>query len=190
MGRDFEWLKWLGLTIVLSVLVAIYFVKSDKNKVTQTDQDVQLRTDQQYQEKLDQTVVAADENQIAAEQKNPETVNQSISVQQTYEFLSRVEELRANDSKIDLEYTPDVAEQSRKYNALIEEAENIYGGLNIANELRYCSLFAETARNLWQLRYSPSRDVEFNRNSIQQTLKSYNVAKKDCVDAVKEHLSS
>lgn len=30
MNRDLEWLKWLGLSIVVSVLVAVYFVKNNK----------------------------------------------------------------------------------------------------------------------------------------------------------------
>ena len=30
MNRDLEWLKWLGLSIVVSILVAVYFVKNNK----------------------------------------------------------------------------------------------------------------------------------------------------------------
>ena len=31
MNRDFEWLKWVGFFIVISILVAVYFVKNNKN---------------------------------------------------------------------------------------------------------------------------------------------------------------
>lgn len=43
MNRDSEWLKWVGLSIAISILVAVYFVKSDKNKI---NQDVQVQADQ------------------------------------------------------------------------------------------------------------------------------------------------
>ena len=31
MDKDFEWLKWVGLSVVISILVAVYFVRNDKN---------------------------------------------------------------------------------------------------------------------------------------------------------------
>lgn len=31
MGKDLEWLKWLVLSIAVSILVAVYFVKNNKN---------------------------------------------------------------------------------------------------------------------------------------------------------------
>lgn len=31
MGKDFEWLKWVGLSILISILVAVYFVKNNKH---------------------------------------------------------------------------------------------------------------------------------------------------------------
>lgn len=32
MNQDFEWLKWVGLSVVVSILVVVYFVKNDKDK--------------------------------------------------------------------------------------------------------------------------------------------------------------
>lgn len=32
MGRDFEWLRWVGFFLVISILAAVYFVKNTKSK--------------------------------------------------------------------------------------------------------------------------------------------------------------
>lgn len=186
MGNDSEWLKWVGLSIVLSILAAVYFVTSDKNKVTQTNQDVQLQADQQYEEKLNQAAIAMHDGELEAKQSvdNP-VVYEQISLQQTNDFINRIEQLRVSDSQINLEYTPDVARQSRKYNALVDEAENVYGTNDIANPYRHCTNVAWMARELWTQTYSHSSLSQESRNHSKKLfLESYEDDKKGCLEEV------
>ncbi|RZG77763.1 hypothetical protein [Acinetobacter sp. WCHAc060025] len=190
MGRDFEWLRWVGLSVVLSILGAVYFVnsKNHKNEI-EVNQDAQLQADREYEKNLDEVAMAMHEAQMEAQytQDNP-SAYPKISLQQTISFINRVEQLRSSDSQINLEYTPDVARQSRKYNALVDEAEAVYGDMNIANHLRYCTVFVDIARNLWQLQYSPSRDAKFDQHSYESYSKNYEAAKQGCLEDVQAKL--
>lgn len=187
MEKDFEWLKWVGLSIVISILVALYFVKDDKNKVIQTSQDAQLHdADQQYEEKLNQAAIAAYENQTAAEQEkqNP-IVAVPITINQTKEYIEQIEQLRTTNMSINLDYLPDVAAQSRRYNSFVDQATVIYGDNDIANPYRYCTNVAWMARELWTITYSPtSAPKEYLDNSKKRFLESYEDAKKGCLEEV------
>lgn len=186
MNREFEWLRWVGLSIVISILGAVYFVKNDKNKITQTNQDVQLQADQQYEEKLSQAAIAAHENQIAAEQEkqNP-IVSVPITINQTKEYVEQIEKLRATNTSINLDYLPDVAAQSRRYNSFVDQAIAIYGDNDIANPYRYCTNVAWMARELWTQIYSHSSlSQESRENSKKLFLEAYEDAKKGCLEEV------
>ncbi|MDS7929606.1 hypothetical protein RMB13_08955 [Acinetobacter sp. V102_4] len=113
-----------------------------------------------------------------------------ISIKQTKEFIKRVEETREGDSKVDIENLLEVSQQSRRYNALVDEAKSIYGEMDITNELRYCTIFAETARELWKLTYSPpTTSPEFDENTLRLNLATYNESKQVCIEDVQMKLS-
>lgn len=186
MEKDFEWLKWVGLSIVISLLVAMYFVKNKKNEETQVNQDVQLQADQQYEEKLNQVAIAAHENQITAEyEKQNPAVPVAISINQTKEYIEQIEQLRASNVRVNLNYLPDVAAQSRKYNSFVDQATAVYGDNDIVNPYRYCTNLAWMARELWTLIYSPtSAPKEYLDNSKKRFLEAYEDSKKGCLEEV------
>lgn len=188
MNKDFEWLKWVGLFTVISILGAVvYQVQNDKKKGIQVSQEIQIQQeDKQYEEKLEQAAIAIHEGQIEAEhnEKNP-PVYESLSIEQTKKYIEQVEQLRAEDIKVNLNYLPDVAAQSRKYNALVDQAIAIYGENDLANYYRYCTNVAWMARELWTSTYSPSSaPKEFNDNSKKLFLEAYTDAKKGCLEEV------
>lgn len=186
MENDSEWLKWVGLSIVISILAAVYFVTSDKNKVTQTNQNVQLKADQQYEEKLNQAAIAAHENHIAAEQEKQNPITSvPITINQTKDYFEQIEQLRATNTSINLDYLPDVAAQSRRYNSFVDQAIAIYGDNDIANPYRYCTNVAWMARELWTQIYSQSSiSQESRENSKKLFLQAYEDAKKGCLEEV------
>ncbi|MCJ0830423.1 hypothetical protein MN869_18575 [Acinetobacter sp. NIPH1876] len=146
MNKDFEWLKWLGLAIVVSLLGAFYYLK---NNNARTDDSVVLQT---------------------------------ISLEQTEQFIDRIDKLQAKDSTVNLEYTPDVAQHSREYNSLVEDAERIYGITDLSNDYRFCTSMASFAREMWNAKYSNlSTTQEYKDRTQKMFLESYNQAKKDCL---------
>ncbi|MBK0063947.1 MULTISPECIES: hypothetical protein [unclassified Acinetobacter] len=200
MNKDFEWVKWVGLFAAITVIAAFFYIKTDGNDSTNTDSlnaTKQLESeesssnnqvhnpDKSFDQNIDEAAQAMVEaDQEAKEKQNNPPVYQTLSVEQTKEFIQRVESLRDEDLTINLEYTPDVARQSRKYNALYDEAESIYGSTDIANALRYCTVFVDAARDLWRLRYSPSKDAAFNKHAIKINLDTLKDAKQGCLEDV------
>lgn len=193
MDKDFEWLKWVGLFAVITVILFIFYGKKD-NKLTDnvdlhTTQKLDKQTDisdKEYNQKLDEATQALidTENEAKDKEKNP-PVYPSLSIEQTRDFIQRVENLRAQDANINLDYLPDVAAQSRKYNALVEEAETIYGSVDIANKFKYCTSMASFAREIWSNKHSKSStSQEYKERSKKMFLDSYNQAKKDCLAEV------
>lgn len=113
---------------------------------------------------LNEVAIAMHESELEAQQRKENLlVYEQVSLRQTNDFINRVEQLRLSDSRRCLEYTPDVARPTEKYNAMIEEAESVYGDMDITNDLRYCTVFVDIARNLWRLQYSPSQDPKFDQ---------------------------
>ena len=187
MKSDFEWLKWVGLTIVLSILGAIYFVNSKNSKhEIEGNQNAQLQADREYEKNLDEAAIAMHETQLEAQytQDNPPTYPK-ISLQQTTDFINRIEQLRSSDAQINLEYTPDVTRQSRRYNSFVDQAIAIYGDNDIANPYRDCTNVAWMARELWTQIYSHSSlSQESRENSKKLFLEAYEDAKKGCLEEV------
>ncbi|ENX58185.1 hypothetical protein MN869_14795 [Acinetobacter sp. NIPH1876] len=195
MNKDFEWLKWVGLFFIVGILVAIAYlrqnnrteinVNSELNQVSHNSQN--LSEEEKYDEMLNQATLAIIEGEIEAKQvKDNPPVYEALSLNQTKKFIDRVEQLQATDSSVNLEYTPDVARQSRKYNALVEEAEAVYGSMDISNKYRYCTSMVSFARELWWGKYSKaSTSQEYKDHAQQMFLDSYNQAKKDCIAEIK-----
>lgn len=201
MDKDFDWFKWVGLFTIIAIIVSIFYIKKDDNKSIKTaDINTTHRLDEHqnishtqasgseksYDQKLDEATQAMidTENEAKGKEKNP-PVYPSLSIEQTRDFIQRVENLRAQDANINLDYLPDVAAQSRKYNALVEEAETIYGAVDIANKFKYCTSMASFAREIWSNKYSrSSTSQEFKERTQKMFLDSYNQAKKDCLAEV------
>ncbi|WEI18188.1 hypothetical protein PY247_18255 [Acinetobacter proteolyticus] len=111
---------------------------------------------------------------------------QSVNLNQTEQFINRLEQLMADDSKINLENLPEVTAQSRKYNALVEEAERIYGIIDPSNNLRFCTSMASFARELWSAKYSnATTSQEYKERTRKMFLESYNQSKVDCLAEIK-----
>lgn len=198
MDKDFEWLKWVGLFAVIAIIVSIFYIKKDDNKSIKT---VDINTTQKldehqnishtqvsnseksYDQKLDEATQAMidAENEAKDKEKNI-PIYQSLSIEQTEDFIQRVENLRAQDKNVNLDYLPDVASHSRKYNALVKEAEAIYGAIDIANKFKYCTSMVSYAREIWSNKYSKSStSQEYKERTKKMFLDSYNQAKKDCL---------
>lgn len=188
MNQDFAWLKWVGFFVVVSILGAFFYLfLNDKSKTLQANLEIQQPEDErQYNEKLDQASIAIHDAQAEVQRtkENP-PIYESMSLEQTIKFIGRLEQLMAEDSKVNLDYLPDVAAQSRRYNALIEEAETVYGKNDIANPLRYCTAMVSYAREIWGLKYSKTSNTqEYKEKTQNRFLESYHDAKKACLDDV------
>ncbi len=120
-------------------------------------------------------------------EKEKPSASKANSFDQTNNLIERLEQLMATDSSVNVEDTPKVAEQSRKYNAFLEEAESIYGGNDIANPYRYCTSMVVYARELWSLKYTPTNMTEEYINKSQKRFfDAYEDAKKGCLEKVAE----
>lgn len=185
MKKDFEWLKWVGFSLAICILVAGYFIKSNGRKEFQVDQSISAQENKKYEEKLNQAAIAMSETQEAAKKarQNP-SAYESISLEQTKKYIDRIEQLRASDSSVDLSYLPDVAAHSRRYNALVEEAENIYGESDISNPLRFCVAMPIYARDYWMSKYSPTLPKEYLEINKKRLVESYLDAKKGCIEDI------
>lgn len=191
MSKGFKWTIGIISFFVFFVIVsAFYSINQDNNKESTGSQFVQTKADREYEKNLNEVAIAMHEGELEAQQlKDNPLVYEQVSLQQTNDFINRVELLRLSDSQINLEYTPDVARQSRKHNALVDEAEAVYGDMNIANDLRYCTVFVDIARSLWRLQYSPSKDAEFDQHSYESYSKNYEAAKQGCLEDVQAKLN-
>lgn len=185
--NEFEWLKWVGLVLVISILGAVvYLVQNDKGKLPKENEVQEQDNQKRYNEQLDQITTAVGDAQVEAQQakENP-PIYEPLDLEQTTRFIDRLEKLMAEDSNINLDYLPEVAAQSRKYNGLIEEAESIYGTNDIANSLRYCTAMVSYAREMWSLKYSKDTNTpEYKLRTQKLFLESFNDAKKACLDDV------
>ncbi len=189
-------MKKLILAVSLLALVACSKepaqnkVESTKSQIVNEPVNNENLNDTKYEKRLNEATQAMQDSEEEHIQKeNNPPVYAQISNEQTADFIKRIENTRILDSKINLTSTPEVTRHSREYNALIDEAKAIYGDVNITNDLSYCTNFAETAKELWRLKYSPTSDVEFNKHSIHSLQGSIKIAKQDCLDAVQEKLS-
>lgn len=208
MNQDFEWLKWVGLSIVVSILVAVYFVKNDESKISQVNQEIQFDTNKQYekdsnaaiaeQQSFDQkayddkiaiatqTILENEAAQLELE-KNP-PVYAALSFKQTEDFFQRLEKLGAENLNINLDYLPDIAAHSREFNNLYTEAEKIYGSSDLANPYRFCTNAAMFQREIWDNTYSKSSLSEERRNNIMKRyIASYEDAKTECINDVRKY---
>jgi len=187
VSKSFKWTIGIISAFVLFVIIsAFYSINSKNNKESMGSQDDLSQADHQYEEKLNQATIAMHENQIAAEQKkqNP-IVSVPITINQTKEYIEQIEQLRATNMGIHLDYLPDVAAQSRRYNSFVDQATATYGDNDIANPYRYCTNVAWMARELWTITYSPtSAPKEYLDNSKKRFLESYEDAKKGCLEEV------
>ena len=187
MKNEFEWLKWVGLILVISILGAVvYLVQNDKGNLPKSNEVQEQDNQKEYNQQLDQITTAVGDAQVEAQQakENP-PIYESLSLEQTTRFIDRLEKLMAEDSNVNLDYLPEVAAQSRKYNGLIEEAESIYGTNDIANSLRYCTAMVSYAREMWSLKYSKDTNTrEYKLRTQKLFLESFNDAKKACLDDV------
>lgn len=185
--NEFEWLKWVGLILVISILGAVvYLVQSDKGKLPKENEVQEQDNQKEYNQQLDQITTAVGDAQVEAQQakENP-PIYEPLDLEQTTRFIDRLEKLMAEDSNVNLDYLPEVAAQSRKYNGLIEEAESIYGTNDIANSLRYCTAMVSYAREMWSLKYSKDTNTpEYKLRTQKLFLESFNDAKKACLDDV------
>lgn len=185
--NEFEWLKWVGLILVISILGAVvYLVQNDKGNLPKSNEVQEQDNQKEYNQQLDQITTAVGDAQVEAQQakENP-PIYESLSLEQTTRFIDRLEKLMAEDSNVNLDYLPEVAAQSRKYNGLIEEAESIYGTNDIANSLRYCTAMVSYAREMWSLKYSKDTNTrEYKLRTQKLFLESFNDAKKACLDDV------
>lgn len=187
MSKSFKWTIGIISAFVFFVIIsAFYSINHRKNKESTGSQYDLSQADHQYEEKLNQATIAIHENQIAAEQEkqNP-MVSVPITINQTKEYIEQIEQLRATNMSINLDYLPDVAAQSRKYNSFVDQAIVIYGDNDIANPYRYCTNLALMARELWTITYSPtSAPKEYLDNSKKRFLEAYEDAKKGCLEEV------
>lgn len=185
--NEFEWLKWVGLILVISILGAVvYLVQNDKGKLPKENEVQEQDNQKKYSEQLDQAATAVSDTQIETQQtkENP-PIYESLGLEQTARFIDRLEKLMAEDSNVNLDYLPEVAEQSRKYNVLIEEAESIYGANDTANPMRFCTAMVSYAREIWSLKYSKDTNTpEYKVKTKKLFLDSFNDAKKACLDDV------
>lgn len=185
--NEFEWLKWVGLVLVISILGAVvYLVQNNKGKLAKENEVQEQDNQKRYNEQLDQAASALSDTQIETQQtkENP-PIYESLGLEQTTRFIDRLEKLMAEDSYVNLDYLPEVAEQSRKYNALIEEAESIYGVNDTANPMRFCTAMVSYAREMWNLKYSKDTNTpEYKVRTKKLFLESFNDAKKACLDDV------
>lgn len=185
--NEFEWLKWVGLILVISILGAVvYLVQSDKGNLPKSNEVQEQDNQKEYNQQLDQITTAVGDAQVEAQQakENP-PIYEPLDLEQTTRFIDRLEKLMAEDSNVNLDYLPEVAAQSRKYNGLIEEAESIYGTNDIANSLRYCTAMVSYAREMWSLKYSKDTNTpEYKLRTQKLFLESFNDAKKACLDDV------
>ena len=182
MSKGFKF-SLLGIVCFIIFILGVGSLYKPKLK-----QDNPDRSESNYDEKLEQTAITLHDAEIDAKQtKESPPVYEPVSLEQTKKFIDRVEQLRAEDANINLDYLPDVAAQSRKYNALVEEANSIYGENDSANPMRFCSNIAWMARELWTLKHSPSSaSKEYHENSRKMFLASYNDAKKACIEDINE----
>ncbi|MGY3823110.1 hypothetical protein [Acinetobacter haemolyticus] len=189
MNNEFAWLKWVGLILVVSILGAVfYLIQNDKSKSPKADEVQQLANQKQYDEQLDQAAIATHDAQMEAQhaKENPQ-IYESLSQEQTAKFIARLEQLMAEDSKINLDHLPDVYAHSRKYNAQLAEAENIYGANDISNPYIYCISMVTYARELWSLKHTPTNMTEEYINKSQKRFfEAYEDAKKGCLEQVTE----
>lgn len=187
MNNEFAWLKWVGLILVVSILGAVfYLIQNDKSKSPKADEVQQLANQKQYDEQLDQAAIAIHDAQMEAQhaKENP-PIYESMSQEQTTKFIARLEQLIAEDSKVNLDHLPDVAAHSRKYNALIDEAEKVYGVIDISNPYRYCTSMANYARALWELKYSKATESKESLDNTRKTFQaSYIDAQKGCLEDI------
>lgn len=187
VNNEFAWLKWVGLILVVSILGAVfYLIQNDKSKSPKANEVQQLAIQKQYDEQLDQAATAIHDAQMEAQhtKENP-PIYESMSKEQTTKFIARLEQLMAEDSKVNLDHLPDVAAHSRKYNALIEEAEMIYGRNDSANPMRFCTAMVSYAREMWSLKYSKADNTqEYKERTLKTFLASYDDAKTGCLEDV------
>ncbi|MFW2163143.1 hypothetical protein ACG93T_17505 [Acinetobacter beijerinckii] len=173
MNKDFEWLKWVGLFVIASVIGAVvYLVQNKKSETNSGSVSINKNT--------------IDELESDAQNVNVSpSVNDKITYNQTLKFIENIEKVRLKDSNVNLEYTPDVAAHSREYNELVEKAEMIYGTMDISNNFRYCTSMASFARELWSTKYSNANtSKEYKERTQKMYLESYTQAKKDCLAEV------
>lgn len=180
MSKGFKF-SLLGIVCFIIFILGVGSLYKPKLK-----QDNPDRSESNYDEKLEQTAITLHDAEIDAKQtKESPPVYEPVSLEQTKKFIDRVEQLRAEDANINLDYLPDVAAQSRKYNALVEEANSIYGENDSANPMRFCSNIAWMARELWSNKYSKSTtSQEYKEHTQKMFLASYNEAKKVCIEDI------
>lgn len=81
MNRDFEWLKWVGLSVVVSILVAVYFVKNDKN--------IELNADTVY---LGEKFVKVN----SSDSSNAAQINYDQLVDVTHKTIPKIDQYKKN----------------------------------------------------------------------------------------------
>ena len=181
MDKDFEWLKWVGLSVVISILVAVYFVRNEAAQIEQQAMDQKT-----YDNKIEMAAQAIHESEIAEQQAklNP-TVYPAISLKQTQEFFYRIEQAMTENSNIDLSYTPDIARHSRVFNSFVKEAEAIYGTSDLANPYRWCTGAANSAYDVWSATYDQSSRMTKNKSDwLNKSLIRYGEHKRACLEEV------
>ncbi|MCY6411970.1 hypothetical protein QTA56_07465 [Acinetobacter sp. VNH17] len=182
-GFKFSILAIIGLILFVIGVGSLYkpSVKKESDSI-----DKNIAQNEQYEKSLEQAAIAMHESKLEAKQKelNP-PINASLSIEQTKDFIHRVEQLKSTDTQVNLEYLPDVAAQSRKYNALIDEAEKLYGVIDISNPYRYCTSMANYARALWELKYSKATESKESLDNTRKTFQaSYIDAQKGCLEDI------
>ena len=193
MSKGFKWTISIILLFVVGVIArAFYDIRQDEKAKAQNVEKASLNTADHSQEidkhQLEMAAQTMIDNENAQNElkKNPPRY-ESLSLEQTKQFIERVENLRKEDTKVNLAYLPDVAKQSRKYNALVEEAQAIYGTEDISNPYRYCTSMTSFARELWSAQYSQSTvSDEYREKTKTLFLKSYADAKKACLEDVQK----
>lgn len=172
--------KGFKFSLLAIVGFILFFIGIGSLYKPKLKQDNPSHIESNHDEKLEQATIALHDAEIDVKQ-----TKEPMSLEQTKEFIERIDQLRANDSKVNLDYLPDVAGQSRKYNDLVDEAVTIYGDNDSANPLRFCTNIAWMARELWTLRHSQtSASKEYHDHSRKMFLASYDEAKKVCMEDI------
>lgn len=185
MSKGFKIVMAFFVLLIGGFFVAFWLDEGEKKSSDTVPQNMTASQEQVADKRLDDLATAAYENEQHQKMKqvNP-PVYPKLSLQQTKDFISRVEKVRANDGSV-ADTTTDRARQNRAYNDLQDEAVQIYGTNKLANKYRDCVAMIDYAKLAFDLRFDRSFDAERRKDLMKTHEGSYQDAKNGCLEAVR-----
>lgn len=162
----------LGIVVVI---ICGYFIGEYQWKKTKEQTAQDMATSQEPVQSTDM---------IASSAELPTTTSQGIqsvvTLQQTEDFIARLEKLRAGDKSVDRTVVESYSEHNRAYYALRDEAIKIYGEPTSDNRYFRCIAMVNAAQTLF------TTDYDVDHLYIKQSdEKIYQETKADCLSAAK-----